>query len=98
MSLESQFYNYTADGSVEVDTADTDELLIVGTGTWGSGTLKVQIFNSEASTYQDITDASWTADFSKVVTIGTGNRFKIDFSGSSGADLDWYFQQLRQPR
>lgn len=87
-----------SDGNVQTLTADgsTTEAEYIGAvyvsvseGTWGSGTLKIERKNANGE-WKDISDASFTADFDKVLDFppGSKNALRATLSGSTSPDLD----------
>lgn len=61
---------------------------VIASGTWGSGTLSVQIQDPESSSW--ITVYSNTADFAVNLILGSGVSFRYVLSGATSPDLDVY--------
>lgn len=81
------YNNLLADGSF-TGVSRAPSLMLIASGTWGSGTLKVQIFDSEFDDYIDMPGVSYTADVSKEIVIGFDTLYKIVLTGSTEPDLD----------
>ena len=60
----------------------------VVSGTWGSGTLSIQVLDPETSTW--VTVYSNTTNFSINLLIGSGASFRYVLSGATSPDLDIY--------
>lgn len=61
---------------------------VTASGTWGSGTLSVQIQDPESSSWTTV--YSNTADFAVNLLLGSGVSFRYVLSGATSPDLDVY--------
>lgn len=91
--------NLTADGDTEVEVPIGAEFSFAPTGTWGSGTLKLQYRCNGA--WVDFTDstASATADGTETIltNIGDAAFINVNLSGSTSPDLDVPINVLPRP-
>jgi hypothetical protein len=65
-----------------------DAVAITAQGTWGAGTLVLQCRPLGTSTWIPITDASWTADVTKMVDISENWDIRFSLSGSTTPSLE----------
>lgn len=77
------------------DTAGTtpsstraNSLNVAASGTWGSGTLSVQIQDPDSGSW--VTVYSNTANFATNLILGSGISYRFVLSGSTSPDLDVY--------
>lgn len=89
--------NITADGQTAVISIEEGEqkVYMYGAGTWGSGTLKLQVNPLPTGTgdWIDVASGSITADGYVAVNVN-GGRIRCDLSGASSPDLDVYVSVL----
>lgn len=64
---------------------------LFASGTWGSGTLKVQVQDAVSGVWHDLTDINLTDD-GAINFQSNGSAFRLDFSGGSSQDVDWSVQ------
>jgi hypothetical protein len=91
--MNQLFTGVTADGQSAEFTFKGGWGLLLAAGTWGSGTITVQISPDGGTTWAALSDilgtgsAALTANGS-VAFIAPPGQLRLDLSGSSGADLD----------
>jgi len=82
------FAGQTADGQSGTKVWPGGKGSFVAYGTWGSGTIKLQLSPDGGTTWIDVTGVSLTANGHKDVPVmGPGLQFRADLSGSTGANL-----------
>lgn len=78
----------TTNTSTEWLTNHEGHVFVQAAGTWGSGTLTVEVRLEDGSTVQSIQDGSFTSGpISKHVTVPRGIPIRLTLSGSSGASI-----------
>lgn len=65
-----------------------NSLNVVASGTWGGGTLSVQVQDSESGSW--VTVYSNTANFAVNLILGSGVSYRYTLSGATSPDLDVY--------
>ena len=69
-----------------------NSLNVVASGTWGSGTLALQVQDSESGSW--VTVYSNTANFATNVITGSGVSYRLVLSGATSPDLDIYIMNV----
>lgn len=78
--------NFTEDGSQVFGTMKTTSIIFSASGTWGSGTLAVELFNTPLGEYLPI--AKYTEDSYKELSLGKGASVRVTLTGSTDPDLN----------
>ena len=79
------YTNFTTNTST-TGVCPTHSLKVVAAGTWGSGTLTLNLYNDTLAGYVVI--EAWTADVAKSIAMGSGAKYQLVFSGGTGQDVD----------
>lgn len=84
------FNTQIVDGSSDQYTIKNGNSILCITGTWGSGTVVVEVLTPGA-TWAPFKGASYTADTSDRIELADAFTVRLTLSGSTGADLDAWF-------
>lgn len=87
------YHNFVADSTHAPGHSPTDKLSLIGTGTWGSGTISIQVYDDVFADWQEI--SSKTANFAIEAVIGKGRQFRFVLTGATGPDLDITWNKLQ---
>lgn len=79
-------HTFTADGASE-DFIARGPLTVVQSGTYGGGTVKINIKDDEAKTYTSIVDAEKTADDQQEILTNGFNRYQLEMTGSTSPNV-----------
>lgn len=78
----------STNASTEWYTAHEGHVFVQAAGTWGSGTLTVEVRLEDGSTVQALEEGAFTSGpISKHVTVPRGIPIRLKLSGSSGASI-----------
>ncbi len=81
-------YTFTADGNSPEYRVHGGELHVHVSGTFGSGTVKIQ-FVADNGVYKDIAGAAWTAAADELIDLGNQQSYTVRavLSGSTAPSL-----------
>lgn len=81
---------FTEDGSTDWFTDGYPTKVVIAEGTWGSGTLTLQVREGDTGTAVTVGgDSTITEDGTFQFTNKTGVSYRLTLSGSSSPDLNW---------
>ena len=78
--------NLTEDGSQVFGKVNTEKIIISATGTWGTGTLTLGIYNESLEAYLPV--AAYTEDTYATFTVGRGAKLNVTLADATDPDLD----------
>lgn len=82
-------YNVTANGQTQTFDVRSGKLHVHISGTFGSGTAKLQMKSDSGTDWLDLQGASWSAAADDIVELGpqSVNTVRLDLSGATSPDL-----------
>lgn len=84
--------NFAEDGSYTFEKSLTKSQAVTITGTWGSGTMTISVIDGFSG--DAVTRDTATADYSKEVLVGRGQKLRVTLSGATSPDLNVYVEDL----
>ena len=84
----SFFSGVTADGNSTATNINPGLHTLVAWGTWGSGTIKLQLSPDDGVTWVDVPSASFTANSCLNVNVAADLKYRANLAGSTGANLN----------
>lgn len=84
--------DFTANGTA-VNDVQGESLIIMVTGTFGSGTLAVKLWSDARSEYRTIAAFTAATTSAQELYIGAGQRFQFEVTGatSPAIEIDYWF-------
>lgn len=79
--------NLTSNGNADFN-APASKVSFKIDGTWGGGTMTINVLNPESGNYIQVTDASYTADVTDVIEGSKRDKIRFTLSGATAPNLN----------